>query len=316
MMVSTAMLASSMISAFYLKHHNHHTSCERDISLLYMFRKPKGGYSSMPPLRSNFTTISTPTSSSSNSIFKRFKRDVYPTVDLPYENNNYTLIDHYFMGMALQQAQYAWDKGEVPIGAIIVRECTDDSNDDSIQSTNSSTTTSRRTFQILSAAHNKVETNIDASSHAELLALRNGAQNLGNWRYPTNSRLYTTLEPCPMCLASIQAFRIDNIIYGAPDNRLGAIKTHMNLISVAKHPYHEIKSIVGGVREEECGDIMVRFFRERRELKKKEKKMMMEVVVKGEDRRRDLLKLPLEKKRMKRSSRFISFMMKKVLRRE
>jgi len=222
-------------------------------------------------------------------------------------------IDDYFMGMALQQAQYAWDKGEVPIGAIIVRECTDDSNDDSIQSINSSTTTNRRTFQILSAAHNKVETNIDASSHAELLALRNGAQNIGNWRYPPNSRLYTTLEPCPMCLASIQAFRIDHIIYGAPDNRLGAIKTHMNLISVAKHPYHEVKSVIGGVREEECGDIMVRFFRERRELKKKEKKMMMDVVVKGEDRRRDLLKLPLEK--IKRSSRFISFV-KKVLRRE
>jgi len=270
-----------------------------------MFRKPKGGYSSMPPLISN-STISTPSSSSGNSIFKRFKRDVYPTVDLPYENN----IDHYFMGLALQQAQYAWDKGEVPIGAIIVRECTND--DGSIQSTNSTTT--RRTFQILSAAHNKVETNIDASSHAELLALRNGAQNIGNWRYPPNSRLYTTLEPCPMCLASIQAFRIDNIIYGAPDNRLGAIKTHMNLISVAKHPYHEVKSVIGGVREEECGDIIVRFFRERRELKKKEKKKMMDVVVKGEDRRRDLLKLPLEK-RIKRSSRFISFV-KKVLRRE
>ena len=218
------------------------------------------------------------------------------------------------MGMALQQAQYAWDKGEVPIGAIIVRECTDDSNDDSIQSTNS--TTNRRIFQILSAAHNKVETNIDASSHAELLALRNGAQNLGNWRYPPNSRLYTTLEPCPMCLASIQAFRIDNIIYGAPDNRLGAIKTHMNLINVAKHPYHEVKSVIGGVREKECGDIMVRFFRERRELKKKEKKKTIhEVAVKGEDCRRDLLKLPLEKKRIKRSSRFISFV-KKVLRRE
>ena len=278
-----------------------------------MFRKPKGGYSSMPPLlTSNSTVISTP-SSSGNNILKRFKRDVYPTVDLPYENNNYTQIDHYFMGIALQQAQYAWNKGEVPIGAIIVRECTDDA--DSIQSTNSTSTTNRRTFQILSAAHNKVETNIDASSHAELLALRNGAQNLGNWRYPSNSRLYTTLEPCPMCLASIQAFRIDNIIYGAPDNRLGAIKTHMNLINVAKHPYHEVKSVIGGVREEECGDIMVRFFRERRELKKKEKKKMMEVLVKGEDRRRDLLKLPLEKKRMERSSRFISFL-KKVLRRE
>ena len=67
-----------------------------------------------------------------------------------------------------------------------------------------------------------------------------------------------------MCLASIQAFRIDHIIYGAPDNRLGAIKTHMDLLNVAKHPYHEVKSVTGGVREDECGDIMVQFFRERR----------------------------------------------------
>ena len=111
-----------------------------------------------------------------------------------------------------------------------------------------------------------------------------------------------------MCLASIQAFRIDNIVYGAPDNRLGAIKTHMDLISVAKHPYHEVKSVTGGVREKECGDIMVQFFRERRR-KKKERK----------GGRNELLKLPLEKSigdmKKKKRSRFRSFV-KALLRRE
>ena len=73
-----------------------------------------------------------------------------------------------------------------------------------------------------------------------------------------------------MCLASILAFRISKIVYGAPDNRLGTVKTHIELINVAKYPYH-VKSVTGGVREEECGDIMGQFFCERRR-KKKERK--------------------------------------------
>lgn len=224
------------------------------------------------------------------------KRNTHPTIILPVEeedDNNvvddyHATIDHHFIGMALQQARYAEGKGEVPIGAVIVRECTDDDNDgDSAQilsnaaATSSSTTIytnngqstiqPRRTFRILSAAHNLVETNMDASAHAELLALRRGAQNLRNWRYPPNTRLYSTLEPCPMCLASIQAFRIDHIVYGAPDHRLGAIHTHMDLLNVAKHPYHEVKSTTGGIRESECGEIVKHFFRERRQAKKEEK---------------------------------------------
>jgi len=90
--VAAILTLSSLVSAFYLTHHIHHKSYERriDLPILYMFRKPKGGYSSMPPRVSN-SSISTP-SSSGNNIFKRFKRDVYPTVDLPYENNNYTYL--------------------------------------------------------------------------------------------------------------------------------------------------------------------------------------------------------------------------------
>ena len=293
-------LSAPSVLAFYTTHYYHHHNDDpstpshlrrMESSFLYT-KKPTEGYSSMPPLLND----TAPSYSSRGNIFKIFKRDVYPTVDLPYENN-YSMINHYFMGLALNQAKVSWKKGEVPIGAIIVRECTDDN----IQSD-----TTRRTFQILSAAHNRVENNNDASAHAELLALRNGAKNLGNWRYPPDSRLYSTLEPCPMCLASIQAFRIDHIIYGAPDNRLGAIKSHMNLINAAQHPYHEVKSVTGGVREEECGNIMVQFFRERRQKKKE---------MKGG---RNLLKLPLKSNSPVDSNKQSGFkrFVKKWLRRE
>lgn len=215
----------------------------------------------VPYLSSSHTNSTT---SRRSKIFKILKRNVYPTIDIPFHENNYTAVDHYFMGLALRQAHYAWDRGEVPIGAIVVRECAPP-DEDGVAENN---TNSRRVFQILSTGHNRVETNVDASAHAELMALRQGANNIQNWRFPPSSRLYTTLEPCPMCLASMQAFRIDHIIYGAPDNRLGAIKTHMDLLNVAKHPYHEVKSVTGGVRVDECGDIMVQFFRERRRKKK------------------------------------------------
>lgn len=176
----------------------------------------------------------------------------------PSEYND-TMIDQYFMDEALRQAQLAFSKEEVPIGAIIVEE---------IINLNSTGSKQERTFRLISEAHNLVETNFDASAHAEMLALRKGAQILQNWRYPSNSTLYSTLEPCPMCLASAQAFRLDRIVYGAPDKRLGAIETHMNLMEIAKHPYHDVKSVVGGVRAEECGNIMVNFFRERRRMKR------------------------------------------------
>jgi len=180
----------------------------------------------------------------------------------PHDCND-TVIDQYFMDAALRQAQLAWKKNEVPIGAIIVQQT---NNRNTTNSTNQG-----RTFRVISEAHNLVETNSDASAHAELLALRRGAQHLQNWRYPPNSTLYSTLEPCPMCLASAQAFRIDNIVFGANDNRLGAIQTHMNLMEVAKHPYHDVKSVVSGVKAEECGNIMVDFFRERRRIKKEKR---------------------------------------------
>ena len=184
------------------------------------------------------------------------------------------MVRNYFMDLALQQAQVAKEKGEVPIGAVIVG-CFDDvtiTTDGYTSQSQVEKYENQTTFQILSKAHNLVETSMDASAHAELLALRKGARNLKNWRYPPSCTLYSTLEPCPICLSSIQAFRIDNVVYGAPDHRLGAVSSHMDLLSIAKHPFHEIKSVIGGVREDVCGNILIDFFRERRKTAKCVKK--------------------------------------------
>ena len=150
----------------------------------------------------------------------------------------------------------AASKDEVPIGAIIVLK----QQSEQLCS-----------FCVLSAAHNLVETLVDASAHAELLALRSAALVTKNWRL-YNTTLYCTLEPCPMCLSACQAFRVDTIVYGARDVRLGAIESYINLLDEANppHPYHPSINVVAGVRAEECSIIMKDFFRAKRQ-KREEK---------------------------------------------
>lgn len=152
-------------------------------------------------------------------------------------------------------------------------------------------------YEVLSKGFNCVEQKHDASAHAELIALQRAGAALKNWRLSTRPKkcndkysetsgtattiktptttttLYTTLEPCPMCLAASQAFRVNQIVYGAPDMRLGAVETHMNLIDVAPHPFHNITHIKGGVRHNECAALLRGFFQKRRiESKNKKKK--------------------------------------------
>jgi tRNA(adenine34) deaminase len=154
------------------------------------------------------------------------------------------------MELALEQAEEAKERGEVPIGAIVVRE---------INSINEC----QRSFEILSEGRNEIEFLQDASAHAEMQALRSAASNIHNWRL-LNSTLYSTLEPCPMCLSAAQAFRVSEIVYGAPDLRLGAIETQMNLLDLVKHPFHDTIKVTGGIKKEDCSNILVDFFRERR----------------------------------------------------
>jgi tRNA(adenine34) deaminase len=165
------------------------------------------------------------------------------TLDLP-KSQNVTKIHNHFMGLALQQARVAETKGEVPIGAVIVERKEDGD------------------FSILAQACNLVETTHDASAHAELLALRQAAKRVKNWRL-ANTTLYTSLEPCPMCLAAAQAFRVSSIVYGAPDLRLGAIETHIRLLDV-EHPFHAIDEVIPGVLGNESAFLLRDFFRKRR----------------------------------------------------
>jgi len=162
------------------------------------------------------------------------------------------------MKFALEEAREAGKMGEVPIGAVITRELP--SSDGS------------RKFEIVSRGRNLVETRSDASAHAELQAMRKAALSMKNWRL-LNTTLYSTLEPCPMCLAAAQAFRCKSVVYGAPDLRLGAVKTHIKLLEMAKHPYHDIEAS-GNVLEEESATMMKDFFRERRKQNRKGQKLL------------------------------------------
>lgn len=184
-------------------------------------------------------------------------------------------IDEAIMRLALEQARIAADKfQEVPIGAVLVRPKQQKSNDDE-----SSTSEERLHFEILAAGHNMVETWKDASAHAEMIVMRQAASssNVQSWRL-TNTTLYCTLEPCVMCCAAIQAFRLDRIVYGAPDKRLGAIETHIRLLEIAKHPYHDTLTACGGVCENECSQILIDFFRARRKETKSQKNKQQQLL--------------------------------------
>jgi tRNA(adenine34) deaminase len=139
-----------------------------------------------------------------------------------------------WMQQALEEANKAFHKGEVPVGAVLVYQ-----------------------NQIISRAHNQVETLCDATAHAELLCLRQGAQQLGNWRL-LDCTLYTTLQPCTMCSGAIILSRVGTLIWGAPDLRHGA-----DPALFSSHPIHQVV-VQGGLLQEECGQILKIFFRQRR----------------------------------------------------
>jgi tRNA(adenine34) deaminase len=152
------------------------------------------------------------------------------------------------MELALEEAKRAADKfNEVPIGAVVVRRDED-------------------AFRVLATASNRVETNHDASAHAELLALRQAAQRNKNWRL-VNATLYTTLEPCPLCLSASLNFRVGRLVYGAPDHRLGAVETVPNAL-METHPFHTIKDVKAGLLQNQSAALLQAFFRRKRAGKK------------------------------------------------
>ena len=151
---------------------------------------------------------------------------------------NQAELDRQFMEQALEQAQLAAIAGEVPVGAVIVRNGV-----------------------VLSKAFNKPITNHDPSAHAEMLALRQAALSEQNYRLP-GTTLYVTLEPCTMCAGAMLHARVDRIVYGATDPKTGAAGSVLDVFS-SKQINHQTV-VEGGMMGDECGQLLRDFFKERR----------------------------------------------------
>lgn len=150
--------------------------------------------------------------------------------------------DEIFMAMALQEAMKAEALGEVPIGAILVREGV-----------------------VIGKGYNLRETSKDPTAHAELIALRAASAKLGGWRL-MGSTLYVTLEPCPMCAGAIVQSRVEKVVFGVSDPKAGCAGTLMNLLQEDRFN-HQVE-VDSGILAEECSDILKSFFRQLREKKK------------------------------------------------
>jgi tRNA(adenine34) deaminase len=146
--------------------------------------------------------------------------------------------DSRFMQEALIEAGKAFDRGEVPVGAVLVIG-----------------------NEVVARAHNLVETLSDATAHAEMLCLKKGAEILSNWRL-LDATLYCTLEPCPMCAGAMIHSRLKHLVWGAPDLRCGAHGSWVNLLDL-EHPIHRL-TVATGMMKEECAQLMKAFFKSRR----------------------------------------------------
>jgi tRNA(adenine34) deaminase len=146
--------------------------------------------------------------------------------------------DEYFMGEALRQAHRAYEAEEVPIGAVIVRE-----------------------GKIIARAWNQVETLKDATAHAEMLAITQAENAVGDWRL-IDCDLYVTKEPCPMCAGAIVHTRLRRVIFGCMDAKGGAAGGWINLLQA--EPLNHRCDIASGVRGGECAGLLKAFFAERR----------------------------------------------------
>jgi len=146
---------------------------------------------------------------------------------------NEILNDEYFMRQALREAQFAFDRDEVPVGAVIVCQ-----------------------GRIIARSHNLVETLNDVTAHAEMQAITAAANVLGG-KYLTNCILYVTVEPCPMCAGALGWAQISRIVFGAKDEKRG-------YSYVSPKSLHVKTQVTGGILESECALLMQEFFRNKR----------------------------------------------------
>ena len=117
--------------------------------------------------------------------------------------------------------------------------------------------------EVVAVGRNQIEKSNDPTAHAEIQCLRAAAEIEGTWRL-SNHTLYTTLEPCPMCMGAIQQSRIKTLVYGAKDHRLGAAGSWVDMVHSNKHPFHDNMHVEEGVLAEESSSLLKRFFLIRR----------------------------------------------------
>ena len=145
--------------------------------------------------------------------------------------------DEQFMKEALVEAEQAFALGEVPVGAVVVKD-----------------------GKIIARGHNRRETDRVATAHAELLAMEEACRALGSWRL-SECTLYVTLEPCPMCAGTAVNARVGRVVYGAKDAKAGAMGS---VFSVNAYPLNHKVDLTVGVLEAECREILQRFFEGKR----------------------------------------------------
>jgi tRNA(adenine34) deaminase len=148
------------------------------------------------------------------------------------------MADADFMQLALAQAQHAWNQGEVPVGAVVVKD-----------------------GALIAVGFNQPIGRHDPTAHAEIVALRAAAEKLGNYRLP-GCELFVTLEPCVMCSGAMMHARLARVVYGAPDPKTGACGSVLNLFEQEKLNHHT--ELVGGVLADQASAMLRGFFAERR----------------------------------------------------
>jgi tRNA(adenine34) deaminase len=143
-----------------------------------------------------------------------------------------------YMGLALDEARCAAAEGEVPVGAVVVMD-----------------------GRVIGRGHNRPIAATDPTAHAEILALREAAAAVGNYRLP-GAVLYATVEPCPMCCGAVLHARLARVVFGAPDPKAGAARSLYRLLEDPRLNHEAI--VVGGVRSAESVALLSEFFRSRR----------------------------------------------------
>jgi tRNA(adenine34) deaminase len=156
-----------------------------------------------------------------------------------FESNLTNRSDEHWMMLALAEARQAADLGEVPVGAVAVFD-----------------------GQVIGRGYNAKESSNDPTAHAEMLALRQAAAHLGNWRL-IDVTLYCTLEPCPMCAGAMLQARLSRLVYGAKDVRFGAHGSVIDILSEGMFN-HQV-AVTAGVLEEEAAGLLQDFFRQLRQ---------------------------------------------------